>query len=268
MEQGVFEQFKALVYRESGIVLNQDKIALLANRIQKRLRMLGVSDPAHYLEIIESDVSGEELRLLVEAVSTNTTYFYREPQHFPVLAQVLRQLAGEGKKEIKVWCAAASSGEEPYTLALTVLDALGAKSSQAKILASDINLKVLARADQGIYDESALRNVPPQLRSKYFRAEGDPQEQRFRVTAELRSLVVFKKLNLVEFPYPLRGPIDVIFCRNVMIYFDTVTRQGLVNEFMRLLSPGGYLFLSLSESLLGIQHNLMRVSNSVFRKPS
>lgn len=261
MDKQTFAEYKNLIYRESGIVLQQEKMSLLVNRIQKRIRSLGVSDETEYLKIIESDLSGEELTLLIDAISTNVTYFYREEKHFEILGSILEK--SKNKHKYRIWCAAASSGEEPYSIALEALEHANPLARDFKILATDICTKVLRRAVDGIYNEKDLEKIPDNLRTAHFKQYSESQWQ---VSNDLKSLLTFKQFNLIKFPYPLSGPLDIIFCRNVMIYFDVETRQKIINEFCRLLAVGGYLFVSHSENLLGIQHPLKKFDSSVFRK--
>lgn len=264
MDQGVFERFRSIIHEHSGIALAPEKMPLLSNRLQRRLRELGLSSEKQYLQIVETDESGEELWKLIEAVSTNTTHFYREPQHFVVLDKVLKNWAGKGKTKFKIWCAAASSGEEPYTLAFQASQSLDLSKNEVRILATDINTKVLRHAVNGVYSAQSVSTVPEDVRKRFLEAgEGAAT---YAVRPEAKKLLTFKKLNLVEFPYPLKGGIDIIFCRNVMIYFDLETREKIVNEFERQLLPGGLLFLSHSEGLIGITHNLKRYDSSVFIK--
>ena len=263
MDIAVFERFRDIIYQNSGINLTKEKLPLLSNRLQRRLKALGVSDEKKYLQIVESDANGRELWELIEAISTNTTHFYREAKHFQVLDTLLREFAEEGRQSLKIWCAAASSGEEPYTLAFQVAESLDLSRIKVKILATDINTKVLTHATAGVYRSEQLNSVPPLVKQKYLLPVDDTKST-YLIRPEIRSLVLFKKLNLVEFPYPLQGDIDIIFCRNVMIYFDVPTREKIINQFEKLLGSPGYLFLSHSEGLIGINHHLTRHDTSVF----
>ncbi len=268
MEMGVFARFRQIIYERSGIVLTDQKKALLASRIQKRLRARGIQNESDYLQIIETDASGEELIHLINAISTNTTYFWREPQHFAIVSTEFARMRSEGKKRLRIWCAASSTGEEPYTLAMLMHQHFCSPSSEAHILATDVSTKALVTAIEGVYSSEDAQKLPENLRQKYLSpAQGSSSGGGMRVNDEVRHLLTFKKLNLVEFPYPLSGPVDIIFCRNVMIYFDTATRQKIVAQFERILAPAGLLFISLSESLLGISHSLARYQPSVYRRP-
>jgi chemotaxis protein methyltransferase CheR len=267
MDQKTFEAFQALIYRESGIVLAQNKISLLSNRIQKRLRTLGVGDEAEYLKVVETDFSGAELTELLDAISTNVTYFYREEKHFEILDRIFTDWKKEGKSSVTVWCAAASSGEEPYTITFEALKHLDMKRCAYRFLGTDICTEVLHRAVHGVYRAKDIEAVPNDRKQAYFQPVVINDAPHWQVKKEVRDLLTFKRLNLVQFPYPLKGPFDVIFCRNVMIYFDVVTREKIVKEFFRLMRSGGYLFISHSESLLGFEHGLEKVDNSVYKKP-
>ena len=262
MNTDTFQYLSQLIYRESGIVLAPEKRTLLENRIRKRLRALGVQTEKEYLQIIEVDKSGEELVELIDAVSTNVTFFYREPRHFEIYSKLLKEFASEGSQEIKVWCAAAATGEEPYTLAIEASEALGAQKSRVRILATDICLSALERAAAGEYKVRDLEKIPAARRGYFQKLD----EERIEVSNEAAKLLTFKKFNLINFPYPLRGPFDIIFCRNVMIYFDLGTRQKIIDQFHRLLRPGGFLFLSHSENMLGINNSFKRFDSSVFQK--
>ncbi len=262
MDQQTFGKFRDLIYRESGITLGEEKVSLLTNRLAKRVRELQLRSEAEYFQILETDLSGEELVSLLNSISTNTTFFYREERHFEVFRECLRERARQ-HKDLKVWCAASSTGEEPYTLAFEVLETLGASAPTTRILATDISTKVLQQAVQGRYPGEALAKIPPKIADKYVAEEGDECV----IKQAPRDLLLFKRLNLMSTPYPLRGPIDIIFCRNVMIYFDLQARQKVVNEMYRLLAPGGYFFISHSESLLSVASKFERVDSSVFRKP-
>lgn len=264
MNERVFEQFRDLILRECGIALTLDKQQLVANRIRKRLKALALESAEAYLQFLLHDRSGTEILNLIDAISTNVTYFYREHEHFVHLESLLTQYRSRGVRRLRIWCAASSTGEEPYMLALLCHRCL--PDADARVLATDISYKVLNKAVEGIYEAKQLERMPGGLIGEYFKRI---DAEHYSVIDELRRRVLFKRLNLSQFPYPLRGPIDVIFCRNVMIYFDQDLRQKICNEFTRLLTPGGHLFLGQSESLVGISHSLEKEDgvSSVFRKP-
>jgi chemotaxis protein methyltransferase CheR len=263
LDRKTFERIRDIVYARSGIVLNDDKLTLVAGRLGRRLRDLGLKSPRDYLEYLERDQGGQELTHLLDAISTNVTYFFREPEHFEFIKQLHSRWLNSGQRRFRYWSAASSSGEEPYTLAMT-LHSLGVKGLDLKILATDISTAILERAIAGVYQDKAVGEIPPALLMRYFVKEG-PHE--YVVTDELRKILTFRHLNLAVFPSPLSGPLDMILCRNVMIYFDHGLRSRLVNEFARLLKPGGCLIISHSESLVGIDVNLKMVRPSVYVKP-
>jgi chemotaxis protein methyltransferase CheR len=263
MNDQVLEQLRKLIHRESGIFLPKEKDRLVQNRVMKRLRALGLANEKEYLRIIELNRDGSELVELLDAVSTNVTYFNREPDHFDALKRILSEYRAQGRRSVRIWCAASSSGEEPYTLAITANEALDLRHTECRILATDISMTMLSRAARGEYDLEQTSMLPPKIVERYFRHCG---EGRVEVAAELRRLLSFKRLNLAKHPLPLRGPIDVIFCRNVMIYFDAALKKQLAGEFYRLLQPGGHLFLSHSENLLGTDQPFQRAGAGVFKK--
>ena len=262
MELSTFESFRKIVYRECGIVLTQEKLPLLSNRIHKRLLALGLDTEDEYLKIIEVDLDGSELVHLIDAVSTNVTFFYREEAHFTKLREILAEW--KQKVQIRIWCAAASSGEEPYTLAFEALETLG-PDFNFKILATDVCTKVLQKAVAGCYSDTAVQKIPDIIKKKYL-TPASRRSPGWEINESVQKKILFKHLNLIHFPYPLKGSLNVIFCRNVMIYFDSPTRERIVTEFTRLLAPGGYLFLSHSENLLNINHSLEKLSASIYRK--
>lgn len=269
LDPASFERIRDIVYARSGIVLEDDKLTLVAGRLARRLRALGLATPREYLGYLEADTSGDELTHLVDAMSTNVTGFFREPDHFDFIAQLHSRWASAGQRRFRYWCAAASSGEEPYTLAMT-LHALGTARLDLRILATDISTAVLERAIAGAYPDAAVHAIPPQHQARYFRREGAAGaagEERYVVCDELRQLLTFRHLNLTHLPFQLQGPLDLIMCRNVMIYFDHQLRSRLVNEFARLLKPGGGLIISHSESLVGIDCELRMVRPSLYVKP-
>ncbi len=266
MEQKTFERFRSLIYEKSGISLGPQKVALVSARVGKRMRALGMNHYGEYLEYVTGDDSGTELVQLLDAISTNVTSFFREPQHFDFLSDSVARWHAQGQRRFRIWSAASSTGEEPYTIAMTLLETLGAGGLDARILATDISTRVLEACLRGRYLPSKLDPVPTQLRSRYFVREGSGQDGHYRVTDTLKELVTFRRLNLSTPPYPMQGPMDVIFCRNVMIYFDDSIRRRLVSEMYRLLKPGGYLMIGHSESLTSIQSRFRSVRPAVYIK--
>jgi len=216
-------------------------------------------------DFLVSDRSGGELVQLLDAISTNVTHFFRESQHFDVLFELLKDWAAQGQKRFRLWCAAASSGEEPYTIAMILREALNS-NIDARLLATDISTRVLQQAQAGIYDNRHVDKIPPALLKKYFDKGQGAGQGRWAVRDTLKQLVKFGRLNLSVFPYPLNGPLDVIFCRNVMIYFDNDLRSKVLANMYKLLKPGGYLMVGHAESLTGLVSNFKNVRPSVYIK--
>lgn len=265
MKPRTFDQFKDLVYQKSGITLGPQKVALVSARIAKRMRALGLHTHEDYFRFVVDDESTGELVHLLDSISTNVTSFYREPVHFEILASLVRDWRIQSQPRFRIWCAASSTGEEPYTLAMTVLEALGGSHPDFRLLATDISTRVLETARQGVYGAAKVEPVPRPLLQKYFRKLGGGPEADYQVNDDLKRIVSFNRLNLSEPPFPMKGPFDVVFCRNVMIYFDNEVRRRLVLEISRLLKPGGYLMIGHSESLSGIISPMTLVQPAVYR---
>jgi chemotaxis protein methyltransferase CheR len=254
----------AIVYEKSGITLHDGKRELVAARLQKRLRQLGLSSYKHYLERLHADRSGEELTLLLDAIATNHTSFFREPHHFEYLrASIVPELAARARATgIDAWCAASSSGEEPVTIAMTLLEA---GVDRFRLLASDISTKVLAAARSGVYKIERIDGVPPPLLRKYFERGIGEQTGLARVASDVRRHIEYRALNLIAMER-LNRTFDFIFCRNVMIYFDKKVQQRVVSMLEEHLAPGGHLFISHSESLNGITHHLKWIAPATYRR--
>lgn len=267
-----YRTLTGLVYEHSRIRLGPDKQTLVANRLRKRLLVLGLDSYEEYCVLLQSPHGGEELEELVDLISTNHTRFYREPEHFSFLARrVLPALVPQlraARAPLRLWSAAASSGEEPYTLAITVAECLQAHPGlEWQILATDISRRMLARAEQGVYPMEAVKPVPPDLLKRYFQKGVGSRAGVCRVKPELRQHLQFARVNLFQATYPVPGRLHVIFCRNVMIYFDPPSRALAVQRLTQQLAPGGYLVVGHSESLLGIRHGLHSVQQGVYQKP-
>lgn len=266
MNVETFEKYRDLIRNTCGIYLSDEKLPLLTNRIAKRLRKLGITRADDYFELLRRDTSGNELVHLIDAISTNVTHFFREKEHFDVLRQILSSPGVSSQNRWRIWCAASSSGEEPYTIAMICNEVFGSRihSMDVKILATDICTEVLEKARDGVYQQKQLLEVPKEMLNKYF-ARDSVNREMLRIDSSLKKLIIFKRLNLAKFPFPLNSQVDIIFCRNVMIYFERSLRQRITQEFSRLLRPGGHLFLSRSENLLGIEHGFVGVSTSVYQ---
>ncbi len=267
MDNLVLDKLSKIVYDKAGIKLGTGKEALVSSRIAKRIRLLGLDSERAYLKHLVNDETGAEIVELLDVISTNVTSFYREADHFDFLASEMKKWIVAGQKRFRVWCAASSTGEEPYTIAMTLLEAPTSERLDMKILATDISTKVLRHAIGGTYPISKMGGVSSERMKKFFvEAESESGELAYSASEQMKSMTSFRRLNLNEPPYPMHGPLDVVFCRNVMIYFDNTVRTRLLKEVERLLKPGGILFVGHSESLTGILCGLKTVRPSVYIK--
>jgi chemotaxis protein methyltransferase CheR len=264
-----FIQLSQLVHRHAGINLSPQKKELVRSRLTKILRTRAIPNFKEYYRMVLQDSSGAELAHLLDAISTNQTAFWREPRHFEFLAQELLPVwrrQKTGPLRWRFWSAGCSSGEEPYTLAMVILHALkSADTTGVKIHASDINTQVLAQARQGVYPLARVDPLPLEWRRQFFQKGMNRWEGFVRVKAEVRQMVEFFRLNLME-SFPFKEEFDVIFCRNVMIYFEKATQTELIGKFYSCLKPGGYLFIGHSESLCNINHRFAYVKPTIYRK--
>jgi chemotaxis protein methyltransferase CheR len=267
MDAATFKDFQAIAYQTAGIFLREGKAALVQARLARRLRELGLSSEREYLERLRAD-GGEEVVLFLDAISTNFTRFFREPDHFETLGQGVQAARSAGQRRFRFWCAASSSGEEPYTMAMVLEPLL--EGCDWKILATDISTRVLSLAVAGAYGPEEIEGIPPELRQRHLVRRADPGtgEARWVVRDALKRRVVYRRLNLARRPFPMQGPLDAIFCRNVMIYFDRPMRAAVVAEFERLLRPGQRLFVGHSETLHGVATRLQAERPSVYRLPA
>ncbi|EPT0357211.1 CheR family methyltransferase [Enterobacter cloacae] len=232
-----------LIYRRAGIVVNAQKREMIFNRLSRRVRTLGLASFSEYIGLLESHSEHPEWQNFINALTTNLTSFFREAYHFPILAEHARQRANG----YRVWCTAASTGEEPCSIAMTLNEQLGASVAGPRIWASDIDTEVLAKAEAGVYRLSDLDALTLAQKRHYFlRGAGDNSEW-VKARRELLSAIHYQQLNLLDEKWSVPGPFDAIFCRNVMIYFDAPTQQRLLQRFARLLKPGGLLFVGHSE---------------------
>ena len=268
MEASIFKKFCHIAYEKSGITLKPGKEALVTARVAKRQRVLGISSAKEYLAFLEKD-NDDEMIFFLDAISTNYTHFFRENTHFEQLTREIGGWLSSGSDRIRIWSAASSTGEEPYSIVITALEAFDNRSVDFRLLATDISTNVLSKASSGIYQPLQLEPVLPALRNRYFNRVGrrNSPNEAFEIKPDVRSYVIFKRLNLSKPPFPMSGPLDAVFCRNVMIYFDQKVRQGLISEIERLLKPGGVLMIGHSETLTGINTGLRIECPSVYRKP-
>lgn len=264
-----FLSFSRLVYEKAGINLHQGKKELLRARLAKRIRELGFESFSQYYEHVTGDGSGEEILHMLDCVATNLTRFFREEAHFQFLAETVYPEVQEalrmGNQDafFRVWSAACSTGEEPYSLAMHAGSYLG---WNFHILATDISTKALDKAKKGIYPLSCLSEVPSWMIRKFFLKGHGPREGCVRLKPEIRSKVTFQRHNLMD-PPPFQEEMDVISCRNVLIYFDRATQKRVVESLSRALKPGGYLLVGHAESLNGALPQLRYVRPAVYRKP-
>ncbi len=248
-----FRDVAQLMYERFGIHLTDQKRTLVAGRLSKRVRALGLTSIGAYLQRVGADATGGELTELVDRITTNHSFFYREKDHFEFLASdvlpaIKVKRAQEAGFSLRVWSAGCATGEEPYTLAMVMREFLGAAANITDwgVLATDLSLAALQEAMKSVYAGNRLRELPATWRNAYFENRGDDE---WAVKEDLRRAVMFKRLNLMNERYPFKGFFDVVFCRNVMIYFDPPVRKALVERIYRYVKPGGYLFVGHSESL-------------------
>lgn len=266
-------QFKALaelIQLETGINIKSSKQTMLEGRLRRRTRALDVESIGEYCTmVLAGQLGGDELEHLINAVTTNKTDFFREPAHFDYLTgTVLPRYAEDSCRQIRCWSAACSTGAEPYTLAMLLDDfATRSRGIDYRIVATDIDTDVLATAVKGIYPREQVEPVPAHLRRRYVLEPKDPSRQDIRIAPELRRRVAFGRLNLIDESYPIDEAFHLIFCRNVLIYFDKKTQEEVVLRLCEKLLPGGYLFLGHSESITGFRHDLTQVAGTVFRRP-
>lgn len=253
IDDDTFEEYRQIIYSACGINLGSNKRALVAARVAKRIRALNMANHREYLSYVQTPGHQDEMTDLIDAISTNVTSFFREENHFEFLSTQLTKWYAAGQRRFRIWSAASSSGQEPYSLAMTLSETLGMASDvDARILATDISTRVLRIAQLGQYEPGELNGIPKPLQHKYFRHVGGKSGEAHAVSDALRNMVSFRRINLAEPPFTLQGPLDCVFCRNVMIYFDNQVRKRLVTEIHRVLRPGGYLMVGHAESLNGL----------------
>ncbi|MBK6486370.1 MAG: protein-glutamate O-methyltransferase CheR [Gemmatimonadetes bacterium] len=264
LSEAQFRRVSELVTGTAGIQLRPGKENLVRARLAKRLRALALPTVQDYLDIVDRDATGRELAELVDVLTTNKTAFFREPDHFRLLQQtVLPSLARTGAP-IRIWSAGCSSGQEAYSIAMVVRETLGPAASRVSILATDISQRVLQRAHAAEYLVRELGDMPTDVRRAHFDTVPDARDT-VRIAPATRALVRIAPLNLIA-EWPEQGPFDVIFCRNVMIYFDKPTQERLVSRFAAQLSAGGHLMLGHSESLSGVRHGLAYVQPATYQR--
>ncbi len=272
LTQRDYDLFRKLIYDKSGINLGTEKMQLLRSRLAKLLRGRGFESFKAYYDMVVADGSGVELSKLLDAVSTNTTHLFREIGHFDFLKNLIEQWMSDSKwraanSELRIWSAGCSSGEEPHSLAMVVHDCMQRHPGvKARILATDISTQVLGQAMRGQFVAERARSVPAAYRAKYLKKVRSGQSDVLEATSAVRNLIKFSRFNLMTPTFPFRLGFHVIFCRNVMIYFDQTTQECLVNRYAKSLAPGGHLMIGHSESLNGIDHPLSYVEPTIYRR--
>jgi chemotaxis protein methyltransferase CheR len=263
-----FNALRAIVKAHTGINLTDQKRELVYGRISRRLRALDLESFRDYREIL-SDEGSREFVEFCNAITTNLTSFFRESHHFDyvrdnILAPRLND--AHASRRLRIWCAGCSSGEEPYSLAMTIRETIGdAGRWDIRILATDLDSEVLARGERGVYAADRVRDIAPSRRSRFFRETTHNGQPAFAVAPELRELITFKQLNLMT-PFPMKGPLDAIFCRNVVIYFDKDTQRDLFARMARLQESGATLFLGHSESLFKVSTDYSLIGKTIYRR--
>lgn len=273
-----FRIFRDLIYRYAGISLGDHKQPLVNSRLRRRLALYGTNSFSEYYDLVQSlGQESDEFREMINCITTNKTDFFREPHHFKFVANTfvpeIVRLADEGRlpKKLRVWHAGCSTGEEAYTLGMVLAETLGRhRSWNVRQLASDIDTVVLGEAAEAIYDEERVSKIPSGLRRRYLLRGTGAQTGLFKVHPSLIEKVTFRQINLLSDPWPFRTDIkfDLLFCRNVMIYFDKQTQKRLIDRFSRVLRPGGYLFIGHSENMLGLSTRYQSIGSTIYRLPT
>jgi len=267
-----FRRFAEFITQTLGIKMSENKIPMLQSRLQRRLRVRGLHSIDDYKEYLFNSPAGDaELVDFIDAVTTNKTDFFREPHHFSYLRRTALpalDLVPDRPWHFKLWCAGCSSGEEPYTLSMVLSEhAAGRPGFDFSLLATDVSTRVLKAAREAVYDEAHVEPIADELRKKYLLRSRSPGRNQVRIVPDLRRRVQFHRLNFMDADYAVADTFDVIFFRNVMIYFDKPTQQAVIRKLCRNLRPGGYLFVGHSESLIGIDVPLGMVASAVYQKP-
>ena len=265
-----FERISRLVYDLAGINLHDGKRELVKSRLSKRLRHGNFRNFGDYYRYVTTQAGADELIAMIDSLSTNLTYFFREEKHYKKLEEVVKKMAKEQLQRksllrFRLWSAGCSTGEEPYTLAIVLGEVLTERAVDVRILATDISTKALKKAVTGIYEKERLNTISTPLVRKYFQLGRGRWQGHYRVKKSIRDMISFERFNLKE-TLDVDYCFDSIFCRNVMIYFDKKTQEGLVKRFYDRLHEGGYLFIGHSESLTGLSHGFTYVQPSIYRK--
>lgn len=262
-----FAFLREIAYEHTGIILGENKRQMVYGRLARRIRQLGLGTFHDYCQRIENDLKSE-LSELVNAITTNLTSFFRENHHFDHLAttalpEVLA--CNSHHRRLRIWSAGCSTGEEPYSIAITLAESGALTGWDARILATDIDTNVIARAVAGIYAHDRIQGIEPQCLRRWFQRGSGSNDGMARVAQRLRDMILFRQLNLLG-PWPMQGPFDIIFCRNVVIYFDKETQRKLFARYADMLAPHGYLYIGHSENLLKVSKQFRLLGNTVYKK--
>jgi chemotaxis protein methyltransferase CheR len=258
--RGDFERVRAMIYKRAGIALAESKQEMVYSRLARRLRATGIMSFSTYLDDLEGGRMKDEWESFTNALTTNLTSFFREAHHFPLLAEHVKKL----DHPVTVWCSASSTGEEPYSIAITLCEAFNTLTPPAHIIATDIDTNVLATAANGVYTIDRLDKMAPERARRFFLRGKGEQAGMVRVRPELRNMITFKPLNLLADDWPLTGQFDVIFCRNVMIYFDKATQRKILSRFVPLMKNDALLFAGHSENFLYVSESLKLRGKTVY----
>lgn len=255
-----FSRVRKLIYQHAGISLSEAKTDMVYSRVGRRLRSEGFDSFKQYLDALEKKNDSTEWEAFTNALTTNLTSFFREEHHFPILANHLIH----SRQPIRIWCSAASTGEEPYSIAMTACEAFGSLNPPIEIIATDIDTNVLATAAAGVYPYERVSKLSEKRRKSYFQKGVGAHDGSVRVKSELRRLITFKQLNLLAEQWPLNGQFDAIFCRNVMIYFDKPTQSTILSRFVPLMKSDALLFAGHSENFLYVSKELSLLGKTVY----
>jgi chemotaxis protein methyltransferase CheR len=267
LQDGEFNLIKEIIHKESGIHLSDMKKALVQSRVMKRLRELKMWNYEDYCDYLANNYDTEIVNL-INCITTNKTDFFREPRHFEFLKQTaLPEFECAGKSHIKIWSAGCSIGAEPYSIAMSVLEHFcGRTTPDVKILATDIDTQVLRKAELGIYNASEIECIDIEMLRRYFMRGTGENNGLFKIKDAPKKITSFRRLNLLDDKYPMGGRFDIIFCRNVIIYFDTESRNKLFEKFHSYLNEDGYLIMGHSETLTGLTNRFSFIGNTIYRK--
>ena len=261
-----FERIRRLIGEHAGIALSASKQEMVYSRLARRLRARGLSRFSEYVSLLDGD--SHEWQAFVNALTTNLTSFFREPHHFTALAKHAGEARRRSRGELTIWCCASATGEEPYSIAMTLADAFHSMTPPVRVLATDVDTNVLATAQVGVYSRERLAKLDPRMVRRFFVKNASNEPDTLSVRPELRRLVTFRPLNLLREEWPVRGPFDAIFCRNVMIYFDRPTQRQVLERLVPLLQPDGLLIAGHSESFLHSPDLVRLRGNTVYEAVS